>query len=208
MNIFARKQKSISLKLTWWFLSFEAENGWIIYANLSFPAGSLTFPFTWPQTRSCDIHQACWDTMEWCWHGWHPAASCSCFGTERACRHPVEGCAESWFQGFPRPTSGPTLKWAITSVSDWAVTRPRVYTFSFTSSVLLLTSSAGLFEEKDIRNTWDLRLRGIPFQITCVANWLSGGQMYSMCQYFTCNMCCSLPLIMQMSFFYPQEIQL
>lgn len=46
-----------------------------------------------------------------------------------------------------------TLNWTITTVSDSAVTHPRVYTFSFTSSVLLLTSSAGLFKEKDIRNT-------------------------------------------------------
>lgn len=153
MNIFARKQKSISLKFTWRFLSFEAEKGWISDANLSFPAGSPRVPFTRPQTRSCDIHQARWGTVKWCWHGWHPAASCRCFGSERACPHPVESCAESWFQGFPRVVLQQTaLKWAITSVSDWAVTRPRVYTFSFTSSVLLLTSSAGLFEEKDIRN--------------------------------------------------------
>lgn len=26
--------------------------------------------------------------------------------------------------------------------------------------------------------TWDLRLRGITFQITCEANWLSDGQIY------------------------------
>lgn len=108
MNIFARKQKSISLKFTWWFLSFEAEKGWISDANLSFPAGSPSVPFTRPQTRSCDIHQARWGTGKWCWHGWHPAASCRCFGSERACPHPVESCAESWFQGFPRPTSGPS----------------------------------------------------------------------------------------------------
>lgn len=105
MNIFARKQKSISLKLTWWFLSFEAEKCGISYANLSFPAGSLRVPFTRPQTRSCDIHQARWGTVDRCWHGWDPAASCRCFGSERACRHPVKSCAESWFQGFPRPSA-------------------------------------------------------------------------------------------------------
>lgn len=140
MNIFARKQKSISLKLTWWFLSFEAEKGWISYANSSFPAGSLRVPFTRPQPRSCDIHQARWGAVEWCWHGWHPDASAASVRVLTLLR--VERSLGLKVFHVQRVALQQTLlKWAITSVCDWAVTRPRVYTFSFTSSVLLLTSS-------------------------------------------------------------------
>lgn len=151
MNIIARKQKSISLKLTWWFLSFESEKGWISYANLSFPAGRVRVPFTRPQTRSCDIHQARWGTVEWCRHGWHPDASAASVRVVTLLRAELS-LGFKFFLVQRVALQQTLLKGAITSVSDWAVTRPRVYTFPFTSSVLLLTSSAGLFEEKDIGN--------------------------------------------------------